>query len=209
MVTQNEILLTLTYLMGESSIPPTATEGRKNFIQRTLEEVYRAYAWTFASAKTTLTLTNGSAALPADFDAQHKLYAYFYNGDNQYEVKEINIGDSDEFMAGDNKLWIETDGLGGYTINTKDTTYTDITVKYQTVAPVLSDTVDTPFPDPNVLALGAKRYVKMGQNPDADISQDETLFAKRLNENIAAAQVNRPLRKHKSIYKANGYRLGE
>lgn len=209
MVTQNEILLTLTYLMGESSIPPTATESRKNFIQKTLQEVYRAFPWSFASTKTTLTLTNGVATMPTNFDDQHKIYAYFYQGDNQYEVREINIGDSDEYLDGDNKIWLESDGLGGYTLNTKDTGYTDITIKYQTVAPTLSDSVSTPFPDGLAVALGAKRYVKMGQNPDADVSQDEALFQKRLNENIAAAQVNRPLRKHRSIYKANGYRLGE
>lgn len=195
--------------MGESAVPPTAATPRKNFIQKSLNEVYRAYEWPFASAKETLTLTNGSATLPTDFDAQHKIYAYFYNGDNQYEVKEINIGDSDQFMDGDNKIWVETDGSGGFTINTKDTSYTSLTVKYQTLPPTLSDVVSTPFPDDMVIALGAKRYVKMGQNPDADVSQDEALFQKRLNENIAATQVNRPLRKHRSVYNANGYRLGE
>jgi len=209
MVTQNDILLTLTYLMGENAIPPTATEGRKNFIQRTLEEVYRAFPWSFASAKSTVTLTNGVGTLPSDFDDQHKIYAYFYNGDNQYEVREINIGDSDSYEDGDNKIWLETYNLGVYTINTKDTSYSSLTVKYQVKAPVLSASVDTPFPDMLTVALGAKRYVKMGQNPDADVSQDEALFQKRLNENIAAAQVNRPLRKHRSLYTVNGYRLGE
>lgn len=208
MTTQNQIMLTLTYLMGENSIPPTSTEGRKDFIQRTLEEIYRAYEWPFAGAKTTLTFTNGSAAMPSDFDMQHKIYAYFYQGDNQHEVREINIGDSDEYVAGDNKVWLEYDGVGGYTLNTKDS-LANITIKYSMLAPVLSSTVNTPFPDVMSIALGAKRYVKLGQNPDADISQDETLFSKRLNENIAATQVNRPNPKHRSIYKANGYRLGQ
>lgn len=208
MTTQNQIMLTLTYLMGENSIPPTSTEGRKDFIQRTLEEIYRAYEWPFAGAKTTLTFTNGSVAMPSDFDIQHKIYAYFYQGDNQYEVREINIGDSDEYVAGDNKVWLEYDGAGGYTLNTKDS-LTNITIKYSMLAPVLSSTVNTPFPDVMSIALGAKRYVKLGQNPDADISQDETLFSKRLNENIAATQVNRPNPKHRSVYKANGYRLGQ
>jgi len=209
MIGQTEILNTLTYLMGERSVPSTALEGRKDFIQRSLEEVYRAYPWSFASVKTTLTLAGGLATLPSDFDDQHKIYAYFYTGDNQYQVSEVNIGDGDMYEDGSHKFWLETDNLGTYTINTKDSSYTDLTVKYQKLAPTLSDSVDTPFPDRLVIALGAKRYVKMGQNPDADVSQDEALFQKRLNENIAAAQVNRPLRKHRAVYKANGYHLGE
>jgi len=209
MIGQTEILNTLTYLMGERTVPSTALEGRKDFIQRSLEEVYRAYPWSFASVKTTLTLANGLATLPSDFDDQHKIYAYFYNGDNQYQVEEINIGDGDMYEDGSHKFWLESDNLGTYIINTKDTSYSDLVVKYQKLPPTLSDTVDTPFPDRLVIALGAKRYVKMGQNPDADVSQDEALFQKRLNENIAAAQVNRPLRKHRAVYKANGYHLGE
>jgi hypothetical protein len=209
MVTQTQILNTLTYLMGERTVPSTALEGRKDFIQRSLEEVYRAYPWAFAGTKTDLTLVDGVATLPSNFDDQHKIYAYFYSGDNQYQVEEVNIGDNDMYEDGSHKFWLETDNLGTYTIHTKDTGYTDITVKYQKVAPTLSDSIDTPFNDRLTIALGAKRYVKMGQNPDADVSQDEALFQKRLNENIAASQVNRPLRKHRAVYKANGYHLGE
>ena len=51
MVTQTQILNTLTYLMGERTVPSTALEGRKDFIQRSLEEVYRAYPWAFAGTK--------------------------------------------------------------------------------------------------------------------------------------------------------------
>jgi hypothetical protein len=124
-------------------------------------------------------------------------------------VKEINFGDQDLYQTGDNKIWLETDNNGTYFAKTKDTTYANLIVKYQTLPPEINASVYTPFTDLTTIALGAKRYVKMGQNPDADISQDEALFQKRLNENIAAVQVNRPLRKHRSIYTANGYRLGE
>jgi hypothetical protein len=209
MIGQTEILLTLTYLMGERSVPSTALEGRKNFIQRSLEEIYRAYPWPFAAKKTTLTFTSGVATMPTDFDDQHKLYAYYTNGDNQYQVQEINIGDGDMYEDGSNKFWLETDNNDVYTLHTKDTAYPDITIKYQSQVPVISTSVSTPFKDQLTVALGAKRYVKMGQNPDADVSQDEALFQKRLNENIAATQVNRPLRKHRAVYKANGYHLGE
>ena len=209
MIGQTQILETLTYLMGERTVPSTDLEGRKNFIQRSLEEVYRAFPWPFAATKTTLTLASGLATLPANFDDQHKIYAYFYTGDNQYQVEEVNIGDIDMYEDGSNKLWLESDNNGTYKIHNKDTSYTDITIKYQTVAPTINASIYTPFNDQLTIALGAKRYVKMGQNPDADVSQDEALFQKRLNENIAASQVNRPLRKHRAVYKANGYHLGE
>jgi hypothetical protein len=207
-VTQQDLLLTLTYFMGESSIPTAATESRKNFIQRTLEEVYRAYPWSFASVTTTLTFTNGQATMPDDFDDQHKVYSYKQSGSNQYEVKEINFGDQDLYEEGDNKFWMLSDTSDGYTINTKDGT-TSVTIKYQSKCPMLSANTNTSFADQTTVALGAKRYVKLGQNPDADVSQDEALFQKRLTENIAAANVNRPLRKHRSRYASNGYRLGE
>jgi hypothetical protein len=209
MINQTQALTTLTYLMGERSVPSTALEGRQNFIQRTLEEVYRAYPWAFASATATLSVSSGLATLPSNFDDQHKVYAYFYSGDNQYEVKEINFGDQDLYQTGDNKVWLETDNNGTFFAKTKDTTYDTLVVKYQTQAPEINSTVYTPFNDQLTIALGAKRYVKMGQNPDADVSQDEALFQKRLNENIAASQVNRPLRRNRKIYEANGYRLGE
>lgn len=210
MINQTQAMETLSYLLGENNVPTSSVAtSRKNFIQRTLEEIYRAYPWTFASVKTTLTITNGQASIPDDFDPQHKIYAYFDQGDNQYAVREINIGDSDMYEDGDNTMWLESDGDNDYILVTKDTNYSTITIKYQTLAPTISTTESTPFPDLMTLALGARRYVKLGQNPDADISQDEALFQKRLNENIAAVQVNRPLRKHRAIYKANNYRLGE
>lgn len=210
MLNQTQVMETLSYLLGENNVPTSSVaNSRKNFIQRTVEEVYRAYPWTFAQSTATLTFISGSAELPDDFDVQHKLYAYFYNGDTQTALTEVNVGDSDWYQDYDYKFWVEHLGDGVYAIKTKDTSYTSATVKYQTVAPIISATVYTPFSDLMALALGARRYVKLGQNPDADISQDEALFQKRLNENISAQQVNRPLKKHRSIYKANNYRMGE
>lgn len=210
MVNQTQALETLSYLLGENNVPTSSViTSRKNFLQRTLEEIYRAHPWNFAKANATLTFASGIATLPTDFDAQHKIYSYFYNGQIQTELREINVGDSDMWEDNDNKFWVEHISDGTYAVKTKDTNYTDAVVYYQTVAPTINASIYTPFPDQMTLALGARRYVKLGQNPDADISQDEALFQKRLNENIAASQVNRPLRKHRSIYKANNYRMGE
>jgi hypothetical protein len=208
-VTQNQVLETLSYLLGENSVPTSSVaDSRRNFIQKTVEEVYRAYPWVFAGTTATLSIVDGVATLPSNFDSQQKIYAYFYSGDQQTALTEINIGDSDMYTDGQYRYWVEYED-GAYVIKTKDTNYDTAVTKYQSSPPQLSATVTTPFNDAMTLALGARRYVKLGQNPDADISQDEALFQKRLNENIAAAQVNRPLKKHRKIYYANNYRMGE
>lgn len=210
MVSQANIEQTLAFMLGENQTPTGAVATqRQNFIQRTLEEVYRAYPWSFAGTTATLTIASGLATLPTDFDSQHKIYAYFYNGDTQTETREINFGDQDMYITDDYKFWIEHISNGVYKLVTKDTGYTLAVVRYQSVAPTLNASTDTPFPDISTLALGARRYIKIGENPDADISQDEALFQKRLGENIAAEQVNRPLRRHRKVYYANNYRLGE
>ena len=210
MTTQAQIQATLAYLLGENNTPTGAlATTRENFIQRTLEEIYRAYPWQFAGATATLTFASGIATLPANFDYQHKLYAYFYSGDTQTGLEEINFGDQDMYRDNDNRYWVEHIQNGVYKIVTKDTNYDTAVVKYQTVAPSLNATTGTPFSDISALALGARRYVKIGENPDADISQDEALFQKRLNESIAASQLNRPLKRHRKVYHANNYRLGD
>lgn len=209
-VNQTQAMTTLSYLLGENSVPTSSiADSRKNFIQSTVDEIYRAYPWTFSSTNATLTLASGIATLPADFDYQHKIYGYFYNGDVQTALEEINIGDSDMYIQNQNRFWVEHISGGTYQIKTKDNAYSNVVVKYQSASPTINASVSTPFNDVNVIALGARRYVKLSENPDADVSQDEALFQRRLQEIIAQVQVNRPLRKHRNVYYANNYRLGE
>lgn len=209
MINQTTILETLSYLLGENSVPTSSVvDSRKRFIQHTLEEIYRAYPWTFAQGTATLTFSSGLATMPADFDSQHKVYSYFTDGSDQTVVTEINVGDQDMWQTGDYKFWIEPLDETTYLLKTKDTNYTDLVIKYQKEVPTINASVYTAFPDANTVALGARRYVKLGQNPDADISQDEALFQKRLTENIAAQQLGRPLKRNRKIYYANNYRLG-
>lgn len=146
--------------------------------------------------------------MPSNFDWQQKVSAYFYRGELQTEVEEINVGDQSLFETNDYKYWLEPQTDGTYLLKTKDNTYDSVVVRYQTQVPVINASVYTPFNDDMTVALGARRYVKLGQNPDADISQDEALFQKRLTENIASQQIARPLKKNRKIYYANDYRLG-
>lgn len=209
MINQTTILETLSYLLGENSVPTSSIiDSRKRFIQHTLEEIYRSYPWTFAQGTATLSFSAGLATMPSDFDSQQKVYSYFNTGNLETNVIEINVGDQDMWQDGDYKFWIEPLNETTYLLKTKDTNYTDLTIKYQKQVPTINATVYTPFPDAMTVALGARRYVKLGQNPDADISQDEALFQKRLTENIAAQQLGRPLKRNRKIYYANNYRLG-
>ena len=209
MINQTTILETLSYLLGENTVPTSSIiDSRKRFIQHTLEEIYRSYPWTFAQGTATLIFASGLATMPSDFDSQQKVYSYFNNGDQQTTVTEINVGDQDMWETGDYKFWIEPLDETTYLLKTKDNNYTDLTIKYQKQVPTINASIATPFPDAMTIALGARRYVKLGQNPDADISQDEALFQKRLTENIAAQQLGRPLKKNRKIYYANNYRLG-
>lgn len=209
MITETDVLTTLSYLMGERTVPTTAIEGRKDFIKRTLEEIYRAYPWPFAKTTETIAISSFTASLATTFDPQHKISVYFLDGDIQTNLEEINPGDQDMYEDSDRKFWVENVGGTNYAIKIKDTDISSIVAKYQTVAPDINASVGTPFQDRTTIALGARRYIKLGENPDADISQDEALFQKRLNENIASQQLSRPLRRNRKIYYANNYRLGD
>lgn len=204
---QDDFMTTLSYLLGERTVPSTGIEGRKQFVQDSLNEVYRAYPWQFAKARTTLTVASGIASLPSNFDGQHKLEAYTLNGDTDINYEEVDEADRTGFQDGDKVYWIEAQSDGTYHLRTKDS-ISSIIVTYQSKPPIVTATVTTPFDDTMTVALGAKRYVKSSQDPNADIAPDEALFQKRLLENISATQVHRPTRKLKFASRSNGYRIG-
>lgn len=204
---QDDFLLTLAYLMGERTIQSSTRASRGTFTQKTLEEVYRAYKWPFSTVRATLTVNSGVASLASNFDVQHGLDTYFYAGSTQRNLEEINEEDQTQYQTGDQRYWIEAQGDGTYLIKTKDTV-SSVNVIYQSKAPTLGASVYTPFEDDMTVALGARRYIKLSQDPNADISQDEALFQKRLGENIAATQVSNPKRRARFINDANGHRTG-
>lgn len=186
----------------------TTTPQRGEFVQDTLQEIYRAYPWPFATTRTTLTVASGVASLPTTFDYQGSTEAYFYQGTTKTPLDILNEIDQVNYSDGDNKYWFEAQTDGTYLFKTGNTNFSSVVLKYQTLAPVVNASIATPFNDPMTVALGARRYVKISQDPNSDVSQDEALFQKRLNENIAAVQVNNPKRKIRFIGNANSYRMG-
>jgi hypothetical protein len=206
---QNDFLLTLAYLMGERTIQTSQTAQRGNFIQQTLDEIYRAYKWPFASSTVSLTVASGVASLPSNYDYQHGVEAYFYQGTVEVPLDVVESYDQVNYQTGDKRFWTDAQSDGTYLLKTKDVV-DSVTVKFQTKAPVLASaaTIATPFEDTMTVSLGARRYIKLSQDPNADISQDEDLFQKRLTENIAATQVGNPKRRIRFIGNANSYRIG-
>lgn len=205
MLYRTGLLTSLAYLMGERSVNATTTAPRADFLQKTLEECYQAYPWRFARTTTTLTPTSGAATMPADFDVSHPVQASYYSGDVQVTLTEVDLYDKGTVFIGDDACWLSANSNGTITLNTKDTV-SSVEVTYQKIAPTLDsgDTIGTPYPKSMTLILGARRFVKLGQNPDADISQEQTQFDKSLSADIAAHQVPAPRRKRRTSSNITG-----
>jgi hypothetical protein len=206
---QTDILTTLAYLMGETTVSSSTTSTRGDFIQDTIREAYAAHPWRFARANATLTISSGIATLPTTYDDSHAAFFKYADG-SEFRIDTISPSDSVDVEDGDRAAWIETlsDGTT-YVFRTKDTNYTTVAMRYQTVAPTVNASIATPYPDKMTLALGARRFVKLGQNPDADISQDEAIFAKRLAANIATHQVPAPRKRRRTRQSQAGSSTGD
>ena len=204
---QTDFLTTLAYLMGERSVNATTSAPRADFIQMSLDDAYKAYPWRFARANATLTVTDGIATLPTVYDDNHLAYVKFDNGGVVEQVSTIDPDDDNTVEDGDLAAWIEVldDGIT-YILKTKDTNVSTLRFRYQKKAPNLATaSVGTPYFNKRTIALGARRDVKLGQNPDADISQDQAVFERELAKDFAAHQVQAPRKKRRTL----AYRTGD
>lgn len=209
-INQSDILTTLAYLLGERSVNATTSAPRADFIQQTLTEAYQAYPWRFARTNATLSISNGIATLPTNYDDSQLAHVKFNNGVD-VEIDLVDPDDSEDLANGDRAAWVENIGDDTFVLKTKDTDVTTALVRYQRKAPVLDSagTVVTAYPNKMTIALGARRYVKLGQNPDADISQDEKVFQNKLSQDIAFQQVNAPRKRRKSAQSQTGSSTGD
>jgi hypothetical protein len=205
---QDDIMLTLSYLRGERTVPTTNTEGRKEFIQQTLNELYGAYRWKWNEIATNITLVSGIATLPSGLSLNHELNVSYFEGDDERTYDEINVADKSTAKQGQNYYWLTSIDGERYRLNTKEAVGT-LALTYQPVAPQISATVGTAYPDRLTIALGANRFVNLSEDPDADLAQDDTLFANRTNINIAAQNRPRPKRDRRSAQTESGSHTGE
>jgi hypothetical protein len=211
---QNDILTTLAYLMGEKSVNTSTSAPRSDFIQSALSDIYGAYPWIFARANATLTLSNGMATLPTTYDPRHTSYGKFTSGTTDIRLNGISDFDNGDAQPGDRVMWIEPiDGGDGtrFGVHVKDTDVTTVLVRYQKSEPLLDSagTVGTPYPNKRTIALGARIYVKSGQNPDADVSQEDSQFQDALKKDIARFQVQEPRRRRRTAQGQVGAATGE
>ena len=207
---QNDFLTTLAYEMGERSVNSTTSTPRADFIQTALADAYKAYPWRFARVNATLTVTGLVATLPTDYDNNHLAYAKYDSGGVAEDIDFVDADDEDDLANGDRAAWVEAIGDGDrYILKIKDTDVATLRFRYQKLAPILSTaSVGTPYFNKRTIVLGARRDVKLGQNPDADISQDQALFEREIAKDIASHQVNSPRKRRKTAQDKAGSNTG-
>lgn len=209
---QTGLLQTIAYLMGERTVNATTSASRGDFLQKTLTEAYQAYPWKWNRATVPITLVSGIATLPTNYDVGHELRAYYTDGGGaDHFYNEIDSGDRDKVMDGNQAFWLHANPDGTFLLKSKDTAQSVLNIQYQQTAPTLDSagTIGTAYPNPMTLALGARRFVKLGQNPDADISQDQAIFKQYLNQDIAAEQIPHPRKRRNSRQTLSGRSTGD
>lgn len=208
-ITQTDVLLRMSYLLGEQTIPTTGIEDRKQFINDALARVYRTYNFNEAQAIATVTVTDGVGTLSTDIGESPSLDVRVINAgsDNDYIYQQIPYEDQDNYVNGDYKYWL-TGSAGSYNLNTKDT-QTPLIVRYMQESPEINASISTTFPSAMAIARGALVYYRLAENPDADTSQDEAFFQKELQEVISRQNRNRPVRRAKSIMELNNHYTGD
>lgn len=206
--TQDDIMLTLSFLRGERTVPTSNTEGRKEFIQQTLHEVYAAFPWKFAEVNATLSVISGIATLPSGVSMEHDINISYMDGSQEVPFEQIDAEDRTKATASDSVFWITN--IDGQTMQLNTyRTVSQLLMNYQGVEPQINATIGTPYPDRLTIALGANRFVKLSEDPDADLAQDDTLFVNRLNSNISTQNRPRPKRVRRTAQSETGSYTGE
>ncbi len=198
--------------MGERTVNATTSASRADFLQKTLVEAYQAYPWKWNRAVSPITLVSGIATLPTNYDVSHELRVYYTDpSGNETYYNEIDSGDRDKVQDGSRAFWLFPNSDGTFVIKSKDTAFPNLNASYQQTAPVLDagGLTGTPYPNPITLALGARRYVKLAQNPDADISQDQALFKQDLAQDISAEQIPHARKRRNSRQTLTGRSTGD
>lgn len=208
-INQNDVLLKMSYLLGEQSIPTSGTEDRKAFIQDALERIYRLYDFSEFKSIATVSITSGVGTLPSNIGESPDLDVRVVNSgsNDDYVFEQIPYEDQDKYSSGDYKYWL-TGSTGDYTLNTKDSVDA-VTVRYIETAPTINASISSTFPSAMVVARGALVYYKQAENPLADISQDEALFQSELQEVIQRQIRNNPISRAKGIQEINSKYTGQ
>lgn len=206
-VTLTQAMLDLSYILGETSVPTSGTEDRQRFIQAALERAYRAYNFPFNKMTATVQATGYIATLPTNVLQDGSLDIRNSSVNPNIPYKQIDYTESDKYNQGSNAYWV--DGYeGSYVAHlTEDSPL--LTVRYTSSVPVINASVSTPFPSSMALARGALIYYRQAEDPQADLSQEESLFQVELDEIISAYNRNRPSRRMITSHEASNTYIGD
>ena len=203
-ITMDDCMTSLSDLLGEETVPTQGISGRKRFLQRTLEDLYKIYEWPFAMIDTTFTLSSGSYTLPNTFLREGNHYIRF--GSN--ELSEIAFDDLALTHDPLTRFYYSYDETN-YILNVVGGEDQVLTVRYQRTAPdLLIDGGQTAYPNPKTIAIGALRYQKIADDPNADISQEEGMFLAAAQEDYSAFNRQRPSKRMRHVTEVAGYNIG-
>lgn len=198
-INQTDVLEDLAYLEGNQTVPSSGIEDWKRFIQRTLEEAWRQYPWDFAKTLATVTMSGGVGTLASGVLNNGILDVREVNsgtGDDKIYT-EVPYEEKDDWAAGTYRYWV-TGTPYQPVINTNEPDRT-LQVWYMQQAPQINASVSCGFPDSMVIAMGAQRFIRKSENPQADTSQEEQIFQRRVEE-LWGWQNRRKPRKARRFY---------
>lgn len=171
-VTMDALMTELSGRLGETSTP-SGVDNRKQFLQRSYEEAWKAYPWPFSQLDTTLEFSGGVAELPDDF-LDGGSYTLLKDGK---EFTELDYGDRSR-----PGFYISYDS--GYTAVLVDTADFSGEFRYQYTPPNLLTTTGGPYPNSGTLVDGAMRFLIKADNPEADNAQEIAIFEQSLRNDI-------------------------
>lgn len=209
--TQTQVLQDLSYLLGETTIPSSVPD-RQDYIQKSLERIYRAYNFPMTQLTATVKVNAGIASLSGINIAQ----------DGLLDVREVVAGpyadhvyvptgykDSNNYAPGDYSFWL-TGYEGTYVLNTSETSSSPIvTLFFQSSVPQINASISTPFSSSMAIALGALKYYRLAEDPYTDVAPYETMFQLEMGEVIANYNRNRAMVRGRTQSEQDGTYTGD
>lgn len=209
-VNQTQVLQDLSYLLGETTIP-TAITDREEYIQKTLERVFRSYRFPMNVMLATVQASGGLATLPSNVGQDGLIDVREVKGgpftDNVYT--QVTYEDSDNFPVGSFSYWL-TGAEGSYVLNSSETSTSPIlTILFTTSVPMINASIVTEFPSSMVLALGALKYYRLAEDPYTDVTPYENMFQLEMDEVIANVNRGRVQPRGRTLSESMGTYTGD
>lgn len=205
-ITQDQVLINVSRLMGLTSLPAGDVSDWKEYCQIAFDYAWRYYKWDWSLKVVTVDLVN-DPYLPADFDAGGYIDA-IPTVDGAYT--KVTLIDFARTTADSRRYTLQYDAdEGKYEVKTKMSGLQTMDFVYQVAPPTLS-TTPVVFPSAMAVALGALVYAKQAENPTrADITQEWDEFHAELDRHIGRMEVNKAQGQAMNLYDIAGTYPGD